>query len=306
MLEFVQQQVVAAVPIVAASSPPATVSGARCSCCGFVATAALPFRDTFGMEHEICPICGSWSRHRIVCHVLDTYLSEPPMVATRRALAGNATERVLHFAPEPFVMPHVKAAFPALREYVTADLNGNEGRTDTSNIVVKRIDVSAIPERAGSFDGVIAVHVLEHVPNDRLALRELSRVLKPGGWGILSVPVTNPSLNETFEDKRIVDAAGRLRAFGQADHVRAYTAHDFRRRATAAGLRCCPFATLDDSFFDASSGALTGFNTWERVREKDLFCRKPPRVTETPQSLPTANGATGCRHGRWKFSELRG
>jgi len=267
----------------------------RCSCCGFVSSASRPFWFRPKLGYEVCPVCRSWSRHRIICHFLAKFLAEPPAVATRRVLAANDSQRVLHFAPEPFVMPHVKAAFPVLHEYVAADLNGNEGRTGASTIV-KHIDVMNIGERTDSFDGVIVLHVLEHVRDDRLALRELHRVLKPGAWAMLMVParlMNDHALNETVEDDRIVDERERIRIFGQADHVRAYAAHDFRRRASAAGLRCCPFFALDAPFFLQQGGptppptAVSRYHARPDTREADLFCRKPP--------YDAADASTFCR-----------
>src|SRR5262249_12426105 len=75
-------------------------------------------------------------------------------------------------------------------------------------------------------------HVLEHVPDDRRAMREFYRVLKPGGWAILLVPIT---VERTFEDPAVVDPAERLRLFGQEDHVRRY-GPDYGDRLSEAGF----------------------------------------------------------------------
>src|SRR5690606_34342708 len=64
-------------------------------------------------------------------------------------------------------------------------------------------------------------HVLEHVDDDKKALSELYRVMKPGGWGILQVPIRY-KLKETFEDPTITDRKERIEKFGQYDHVRVY------------------------------------------------------------------------------------
>lgn len=70
------------------------------------------------------------------------------------------------------------------------------------------------------FDAVVANHVLEHIPEDRKAMSEILRVLKPGGWAILQVSIEG---EETFEAPTITDPAVRERLFGQHDHVRKNT-----------------------------------------------------------------------------------
>ncbi|KKL68879.1 hypothetical protein LCGC14_2120580 [marine sediment metagenome] len=71
------------------------------------------------------------------------------------------------------------------------------------------------------FDVILCSHVLEHIPNDYLALKELYRVLKPKGWAILQVPIDH-NRAKTFENSKIISPKERLRVFGQKDHVRIY------------------------------------------------------------------------------------
>ena len=53
-----------------------------------------------------------------------------------------------------------------------------------------------------SFDVIYCSHVLEHVPDDRKAMREFPRVLKRGGWAILLVPI---NAGKTYEDASITE-----------------------------------------------------------------------------------------------------
>ena len=67
------------------------------------------------------------------------------------------------------------------------------------------------------FDALICNHVLEHIPRDFKAMKEMYRVLKPGGWAVINVP-TNLQLAHTIEDPNINDPKKQLELFGQPDH----------------------------------------------------------------------------------------
>jgi SAM-dependent methyltransferase len=95
-----------------------------------------------------------------------------------------------------------------------------------------RMDITDIRFPDASFDVVYCSHVLEHVDDDRAAMRELRRVLRPDGWAILLVPITAAV---TYEDPTIVEPAARVAAFGQEDHVRRY-GPDYVDRLREAGF----------------------------------------------------------------------
>jgi predicted SAM-dependent methyltransferase len=96
-------------------------------------------------------------------------------------------------------------------------------------------DVQQIPLESNSVDVIICNHLLEHVEDDRLAMRELHRILRPGGWGIMLVP-EDRSRATTFEDDTITDAEERTRIFGQYDHRRIY-GRDYDERLRDVGFR---------------------------------------------------------------------
>jgi ubiquinone/menaquinone biosynthesis C-methylase UbiE len=110
-------------------------------------------------------------------------------------------------------------------DYVTADLN------DSS--VDMKVDITNIPYADNSFDIILCSHVLEHVTDDRTAIHELFRILKPGGWAFLAVPISDRE--KTFEDPNITSAKDRLRYFWQEDHVRLYGL-DYKNRLEEAGF----------------------------------------------------------------------
>jgi SAM-dependent methyltransferase len=123
----------------------------------------------------------------------------------------SAPHRVLHFAPEPRLERHLRSR-PNI-DYVTADLLRDD--------VDLRLDVSAIDLPDESFEVVITSCVLEHVPDDRAAMRELLRITRVDGWALLTAPVEDHR-DDTYEDWSVTTPQGRLEAFGQADHVRRY------------------------------------------------------------------------------------
>ena len=119
--------------------------------------------------------------------------------------------KVLHFAPEQAFYKRFKSMKHL--EYTTTDLN--------SPLADVKADICNLPFENESYDVILCNHVLEHIPDDTKAMKELFRVLKPGGFGIFQIP---QDLNRaaTFEDDSITDKDERAKIFGQYDHVRIY------------------------------------------------------------------------------------
>jgi SAM-dependent methyltransferase len=182
-----------------------------CPCCGKHCVSFIDWSSLY--RKAICPYCNSQPRHR----VLWLYLNEQTNISSEKL-------KVLHFAPEAIF----RRAFSSMSnlDYTTADLN------DPS--VDIKIDVTKIPYPDMTFDVIFCDHVLEHVENDHKAMCELLRILKPGGWASLQVPMDNQK-DKTFEDPNIVSPDDRLRYFGQEDHVRLYGL-DYKDRLEQAGF----------------------------------------------------------------------
>lgn len=81
---------------------------------------------------------------------------------------------------------------------------------------VRREDVTALRLPGATFDGVISLDVLEHVPDYPAALREFARVLRPGGVLALTVP-----FHHALADSRRIawfDDAGQLQHAGEPEY----------------------------------------------------------------------------------------
>lgn len=137
----------------------------------------------------------------------------------------TAKKKVLHMAPEQSFLPVFKKMKNL--DYTTADLY--------SPIVDVKADILNLPFKENEFDVVICNHVLEHIEDDSKAMKELYRVLKPGGMGIFQVP-QDLSLEKTYEDFSITDPEERKKHFGQYDHVRIY-GKDYFDRLRKAGFK---------------------------------------------------------------------
>lgn len=167
-----------------------------------------------------CPSCGSLERHRL----LWKYLNEKTGLNSRGKL------RVLHFAPEKAF--YERLASRTNLEYYPADLCPD--RYHNPAVPVHKVDITAIPFEDDFFDVIICCHVLEHIPDDALAMKELRRVLKRGGWAVLQVPL-DYGREKTYEDFSITTPEGRKEAFGQRNHMRWY-GRDYKMRLDAAGF----------------------------------------------------------------------
>jgi SAM-dependent methyltransferase len=135
----------------------------------------------------------------------------------RTELGSLVGKRVLHFAPEAWMAPLLRR--PGV-DYVSTDID--DPRADLN------FDIQDIPLPEASVDVIVCSHVLEHVPDDRRATRELARILRPGGTALILVP-QDPEREETYEDASITTPEGRLEHFWQADHLRIYGTDAARR-----------------------------------------------------------------------------
>lgn len=163
--------------------------------------------------HAACPGCGSTDRERLVW----LYLLHELNIKSK-------SWRVLHIAPEKSL--HARLSKFDKLEILTADISGK-------NVMLK-VDITAISLDDSQFDLIICNHVLEHIIDDRKAMQELYRVLKPGGFAVLQVPISM-SLKDTYEDSSVTSELEREKIFGQNDHVRIYGS-DYADRLRSVGF----------------------------------------------------------------------
>lgn len=181
--------------------------------CPVCDTHSREFLSYGGRPRAACPQCGALERHRGLWLYLTRHTD----------LLDGTHKRVLHVAPEQAFVRHLRRAIGA--GYITADLSNPKAMLP--------LDICENPFKNDFFDVVLCNHVLEHVPDDRLAMREFLRVLKPGGWACFLVPIKKGQ--KTLEDPTVTDPEERARLFGQWDHLRFY-GEDFADRLSEQGF----------------------------------------------------------------------
>lgn len=224
-------------------------SGSRvsCNCCG---GDFRRFRTHVGREGHrslMCPRCGSLGRHRVDW----LYLTEQTDVLER-------TNRLLHIAPE--VCLELPLRRLANIDYLSADYD--------SKLAMEHVDATAMHYEDESFDAVICNHVLAVIEQDEAAMKELHRVIKPGGWGLIQSSV-DTGRGRTVERERRT-GAGRYEEFV----LRQY-GHDYAAKLEQVGFS----VTVSDFVGELPTTVRERFGL--DTRETVFFCRKPARAGAT-------------------------
>lgn len=218
----------------------------KCPCCGWRMRAFTAGGASFRQrELSYCPRCNSKARHRRIW----LFLEEHTNLFTDQLYLFEVAPKY-SFARLFHKMSNVS--------YVTGGLQQRQ-----ENMV--RLDLTAMPISTNSFNALICIHVLEEIAQDALAMSEMFRVLKPGGWAVVSVPTDMRKI--TYEDSSIVTPQERKRAFGEPAHVRVY-GYDLEDRLQSSG-----FAVTVDLAEDVplKKRARYGLKGDENI----FFCRKP-------------------------------
>ncbi|MEI6866425.1 class I SAM-dependent methyltransferase, partial [Flavicella sp.] len=159
----------------------------------------LPYGYDIQRKNVLAPGTLSLERHRL----LWLYLQSTDFFINPK--------KVLHVAPEQCFYKLFKKQKNL--DYLTTDLY--------SPLADIKADICNLPFKDNSYDVIFCNHVLEHIKNDKKAMQELYRILKPGGIGIFQIP-QELDRDTTYEDLSITSPEERKKHFGQYDHVRVY------------------------------------------------------------------------------------
>jgi SAM-dependent methyltransferase len=200
--------------------------------------------ETCNEKAYLCPSCGASDRDRLYALFINNYIAK---------VESGTPGHIVDFAPsEPlsaFIRHVIKSSGKDIH-YRTADLSAEN--------VDDKVDIADLRSyESNHFTFFICSHILEHVPDDRKALRELHRILKPGGSGILMVPIIL-TVEQIDEDPEVRDEGERWRRFGQSDHVRLYSKSGFVERVREAGFKV---RELGSEFFGEELFRQTGITS---------------------------------------------
>ena len=186
-----------------------------CPCCDSSYSEFAPFGND-RRQNAWCPNCESLERHRLLWMYFEnkTNLYQRPL-------------KVLHIAPETIFFNHFRKQTNI--EYYPVDIFPNLYPKGTLHFDLLNHNV---PDN--SYDVIICNHVFQYIEEDRKAMKNIYNLMKPGGWGIMQVPI-NTKTQTTHEDASITDPLEREKIFGLKEHVRYYS-YDYADRLRESGL----------------------------------------------------------------------
>lgn len=180
-----------------------------------------------GREGALCPVCNSFERFRMLYLFIDHNSDH---------LFHKNAKRILHIAPEREIEKRLRNV--SGMEYLSADLENPDAMI--------KMDITDIHFEDNHFDAIFCCHVLEHIKDDSQALKEMYRVLSPGGNAVIQVP---GPLNKTFEDTSDMDPADRRYVFRHESHYHLFGLDLVDRMAEVGFSASCIYASniIDDS-----------------------------------------------------------
>lgn len=216
-----------------------------CPICNFKASNFLEYgRDNetikkykiIPMGHRknvLCPKCFSKDRERLVYLFIKSLLKKKLI---------NYDSKIIHFAPERSLEKNLFRK--KFNNYITADISGNK--------VDFILDLQNLSFTQSNFDLVICNHVLEHIEDDKKALKNIFNLLSPGGLAILQVPFSN-MITEDFSMENTSNKNERLKYYGQEDHVRIYSRNGYINKLKNIGFvleiyKCSEFFEENTNF----------------------------------------------------------
>ena len=184
-----------------------------CPCCKGHFRKFLPYGRIKPRYNVLCPKCLSLERHRLIWLYLEN-----------KTTLFSDELKMLHFAPEQCFQSNFKSM--SNLNYITADIE--------SPLAMMKMDITDIPLENNSVDVILCNHLLEHVEDDRKAMKEMCRILTTNGWAIIQ-PHIDTARSVTFEDPSVTSPEEREKLFNQNDHVRVYGS-DYKDRLVEAGF----------------------------------------------------------------------
>ena len=199
--------------------------GTNCQC--NICETKLKNFAVLGNGEKICPICGSLPRSRRLYRLLNEEYLKPNLV-------------VLDFSPFRILYSKLKPR---------KEINYFASDFEDDFIADYKFDMRKIDTENDKFDLIICYHVLEHIIEDEVAMKELFRVLKKGGIVLVQTPFQE---GEIYEDEKIVTAEDRLKYLGQVTHVRIYSLSGLNERLKNAGFKTEIRVLEEDTYFGLS------------------------------------------------------
>lgn len=182
---------------------------------------------------DLCPYCGCSARHRRLWTLME------PMLKNGVKVLDFSPPRCLY--RKMIEIQHIT--------YTPTDLVGEF-------LASRSLDITRLDLEDASYDLITCYHVLEHVDEDRKAMQELFRVLRPGGTCFVQTPFKE---GDIYEDPSITTPQARKQHFEQEDHVRIYSADGLMQRLMSAGF------SVERLDFTEKEGNYHGFRTSETV-----------------------------------------
>jgi len=215
-----------------------------CPICKFKASKFLPYGKDYeaikkfeiiGMgfrKNAICPNCFSKDRERLSYLFLQKLISEKSI---------NYSSKIIHFSPESSLERNFFRK--NFSNYFTADIIKNK-----SDFI---IDLQNFNFEEKNFDLVICNHVLEHIEDDNIALKNIYSIIKPGGLAILQTPLSK-IIDEDYTNPSVKTDNDRLNFYGQEDHVRIYSKKSLIQKIKKVGFEI-KILQLEDFFLQNES-----------------------------------------------------
>jgi SAM-dependent methyltransferase len=207
--------------------------GARDALSGLVELARLSFADVVMPRETVeCNLCG-WQGNKFYPNVGSGYRERDASCPRCHCIHRYRSLTAILEAKTDFFSPRAEVIEVApVRSFHSYTLWRKQGRNyinfDLEKFGMEKGDLTAMRYADNACDYFLCFHVLEHVPADDAAVREIFRVTRPNGVAILQVPI-DYSLSETIEY-----GAPNPRETG---HVRRYSEKGFAEKLTRHGFQ---------------------------------------------------------------------